>query len=143
MMKRAVLSFAFVLSVQLGVPGFAKADNSENMNLSIEGDMNMGNGEGPFWGEGGHGGGHGGGGHHGGGGCHGGGGHRDGYWGGGGGWDGGRGGYGSSSWTCMAENSYRSVYYGTGYNQYDAQREALRSCNRASFFSSCYVTRCY
>ncbi len=140
-MKRAALSFALVLSVQLGVPGFAKADNSENVSLSVEGDMdNMdtNNGDAPFWGESGHGGD----GRHGGGGCHGGG-RRDGYWGGGGGWDGGRGGYGGSSWTCMAENSYRNAYYGTGYSQYDAQREALRSCNSASFFSNCYVTRCY
>ncbi len=138
-MKRAVLSLALLLSVQIGMPGFARADDAEDMSLAIAGHINetMHNDSAPH--------------------CDGDrGGRREGYWGGGGGrdgwdggrggrdgWDGGRGGYGRGSWTCIAQNNYGSAYSAVAYDQYAAQREALQACNRYTVFGGCYVSRCY
>ncbi len=56
-------------------------------------------------------------------------------------WDDSRGGH-HSRVTCIAANQFRQRFMGMGWNQWQARRQALYSCQSRSH-SRCYIMRCY
>lgn len=54
--------------------------------------------------------------------------------------------WGRQIYQCMAKNRLGQTFWGQSRNEYDAQRQALRQCQRSSLFprwQHCRITHCH